>query len=468
MSKQMNIVDVEKVEILPLNPPANNAYSFKQGFPIIQFMIPNQPKMLVGSSVRLNGTLRLNMPDSTQDQPKLVDNNYKKGIDANSNGCLNSRVGISSAIEQITLSSMSNQTLEVVRSYGRYLSTVQSLTHSQEDFDTNVSLNSLTASRTMNGALLVNNDVTFSIPLRTGLLSGGAEIPIGTNGIRGLMVELRLSPDSQIFSGFSTADGTVKNDSGTGTGMFYQLRDVSLSYNLLVPDAQTQQQMSVPATGSLTYNAISHLYSVINSSDQTQNFNLGTSKTLSVFHNFLPTPNLNNYSQDGFATPRLLNINPANGNYENTAVINRVSFLKGGVLSPVENEIDVEVPSTQERPRSELLYNFINAVKPISQYNHSLISPNTNNNLQTDVNPLDGQENQVNAQGVNFNQAQPDPVFGVGVAEDPYRVGVDFKNTNYGLRIVSALDGNSPNSIFTYVLAQNTLAYSPNGIAVMS
>ena len=40
----MNIVNVEKVEILPLNPPANNAYSFKEGFPIMQFLIPNQPK----------------------------------------------------------------------------------------------------------------------------------------------------------------------------------------------------------------------------------------------------------------------------------------------------------------------------------------------------------------------------------------------------------------------------------------
>ena len=464
---QPQIVDVEKVEILPLNPPANNAYSFKQGFPIVQFMIPNQPKLLVGSTMRLNGVLRLNMPTSTEAAPVLVDNNQNKGGgDANANACLSSRVGVASAIEQITLSSMTNQTLEVVRSYGRYLASAQSITHSQEDLDTNVQLHSITASRQMNGALMVNQDIFFSIPLRTGMLSGGQEIPIGTNGIRGLMVELKLAPDAQVLGGYSLADGTAKNDAATGTGVFYQLRDLSLSYNLLVPDPETAAKMSVPATGSLTYNAISHLYSVINSSDQTQNYNLGTSKTLSVFHNFLPTSHLNNYAEDGFATPRLRNATA--GVYNADAPIKRVSFLKGGVLSPVENEIDVETASQSGRPRSELLTNFINAIKPYSQYNHSLISLNTQQSLSTDVSPLDGSDLRTGAGGANFQQAQNAPVFGVGVAEDPYRVGVDFKNTNYGLRLVSELNGSSPNSIFTYVLAQNTLAYSPQGIAVMS
>lgn len=463
----MSIVEVERVEILPLNPPANNAYSFKQGFPIVQFMIPNQPKLLDGSSLRVNGTLRMNMPTSTEATPLLVDNNNNKNTGANKNGCLSSRVGVASCVEQITLSSMTNQTLEVVRSYGRYLASAQSLTHSQDDFDTNLQCESLTASRKMNGAFIVNNDISFSFPLRTGLLSGGNQIPIGTNGVRGLMIELRLTPDAQVFSGFTLVNGTTLNDSGSGTGMFYQLRNLSLSYNLLVPDAETSAKMSVPATGSMTYNSISHLYSVINASDQTQNFNLGTSKTLSVFHNFLPTPHLNNYNTDGFSTPKLKNINSGSGNYDNDALIDRVSFLKGGVLSPIENEVDVETASNNSRPRSELTTNFINAVKPYSMFNHSLISPNTEVGLSTDVSELTGND-LYNIGNQQYQQADRDEVFGIGVAEDPYKVGVDFKNTNYGIRIKSSLDGQSPNSIFTYVLSQNTLAYSPQGIAVIS
>jgi hypothetical protein len=95
----MNIVDVERVEILPLNPPANNSYSFKEGFPIVQFMIPNQPKLLVGSTMRLNGVLRVNMPGSIETTPILPDNNQNKGGgNANRNGCLSSRIGVASAM----------------------------------------------------------------------------------------------------------------------------------------------------------------------------------------------------------------------------------------------------------------------------------------------------------------------------------------------------------------------------------
>lgn len=455
----MNIVNVEKVEILPLNPPANNAYSFKEGFPIVQFLIPNQPKLLAGSSMRLNGVLRINQSTSVEATPVLADNAANKGGTA-ANIALSSRVGVASAIDQITLSSMTNQTLEVVRSYGRYLASAQSVTHSQEDLDTNVQVESITASRSMNGSFLVNNDVSFSIPLRTGLLSGASEIPIGTNGIRGMIVQLQLSPDSQVLGGWVDNTGADQNDASGGTGAFYQLRDVSLSYNLLVPDEQGSQQMSTPSTGSLSYNAISHLYSVVNSSDTTQNYNLGTAKTLSVFHNFLPTTHLNNYGQDGFATPKLQNSTA--GVYDADAEIRRVSFLKGGVNFPIENEIDVSTPAAQDRPLSELETNFINSIKSYQSMNHSLMSLNTQNGLATSVNALDGKDTS------EFTQVEAKDVFGVGVAEDPYRVGVDFKNTNYGLRIVSDLDGTSPNSVFTYVLAQNQLMYSPQGISVMS
>jgi len=467
MSNNMSVLDVEKVEILPQNTPGNNSYSFKQGFPVCQFMIPNQPKFLVGSSVRLNGVLRLNMPASTEAVPKLVDNNNNKGTDASnsSNACLSSRIGVASVIDQITLSSMSNQTLETIRSYGRYLGSVQCITHSQDDFDTNLQNQSLTASRKMNGGFVVNNDVFFSIPLRTGMLSSGELISLSTNGIRGMMVELKFAPDSQVLSGFKLNDGSVKNDSGSGSGCFYQMRDLSLSYNLLVPDSDTQQKLSIPSTGSINYNSVSHLYSVINSGDQTQNYNLGTSKTLSVFHNFLPTSHLNNYSEDGFSTPRLQN--STNGVFDNDATIKRVSFLKGGVLSPIENEIDVEVASENSRPRSEVLTNYINSIKPYSQFNHSLVSLNTNNSLSTDVSQVDGSD-LISVNGQNFQQADNDEVFGVGISQDPYRNGVDFKNTNYGVRIVSDLNGTSPNSVFTYVLAKNTLMYSPQGISVMS
>ncbi len=462
----MNIDSVEKAEIFPLNPPANGAYSFKGGFPIIQFQIANQDKLLNTSTLRLNGVLRVSAPGGKEDSIKPPTN--VGGGTAASNGiALNSRVGVASCIHQITLATQQNQTLEVVRSYGRYLASVMSVTHSQSDFDTTNSIgNVASASRSFNGARAVNNDVHFSIPLRTGLLSSGQPIPLGNNGLRGMLINLELSPDSNVLSGYSTFDAagveTKQLFNPIGEGAFYQLRDLSLSYDLLVPDDSGKSQMSTPATGNFVYNSLSHLYGVINSSDQTTNYNLGTANTLSVFHNFLPTTNINNYSSDGFRTEGLFNSN--GGNFDAKANLNRVTFIRGGAKFPLDYAIEVEEEAIRNRPQTALDERYIDSIKPLESFNHSLVSLNTNNGLPVET----GFELEESPSNRN-TQTEPKGVFGAGIQFDPLtRSGVNFKNTNYGLRLQSNLDGSSPNSIFTYVLAKNTLTYSPQGIMVQA
>ena len=463
----MSIVSKERVEITPQNQPSDNSYSFKGGFPIIQFQIPSESKFLDSSSVRINGTLRVCQPTSTNETPVLVNNAANKG-GTQFDCCLSSRVGVASCVDQIILSSMQNQSLEVVRSYGRYLASAQSVTHSQEDFDTNLQLSSLTSSRQMNGALMVNQDVSFCIPLRTGLLSGTQAIPIGNNGIRGMQMEIQLAPDSHVLSGYTDNAGDSKNDAGTGTGSFYQLRDVTLSYDLLVPDADTMDKMSIPSTGALEYNSVSQLYSIINSSDQTQTYNLGTSKTLSVFNNFIPTTHINSYDHDGFSTGGLKIVD--SGQYGVVAPITRVSFLKGGQLFPIDNQIDVEQSTllrNDARPQSELDQQFIGSIKPLHLQNHSLMSLNTNSGISTAVSSLTGQDLTLDS-GQQFQLPDQEPVFGVGCSMDVYKGGVDYSSETYGVRIVSLLDGKSPNSMYSYILSKNVLQYSPQGISVMN
>ena len=462
----MSVIAKERVEITPLNLPSGGAYSFKNGFPIVQFQIPQEPKYLDSSSVRLNGNLRVCQPTSTEAVPVLTDNANNKGS-GEFNSCLSSRVGVAGCIDQIILSSMTNQTLENTRSYARYLSSVQSITHSQEDFDTNVQLSSLTSSRQMNGSFMVNQDTSFAIPLRTGMLSGTSAIPIAMNGIRGLQVELQLAPDQQVLSGWVDNTDTSKNDSATGTGAFYQLRDLTLSYDLLIPDSDTQDKLSIPSTGTLEYNSVSQLYSVINSSDQTQTYNLGTASTLSVFNNFIPTTHINSYAHDGYSTGKLKNISA--GVYSVDAPIKRVSFLKAGQLFPIENEIDVQSDDPVSRPQSELEQAFIGSIKPQHLQNHSLMSLNTNDSLSTATSALDGKDLILSGTPEQqFQLAQRDPVFGVGCSMDPYRVGVDYSRDTYAVRLVSDLDGASPNSMYTYIVAKNVLQYSPSGITIVS
>ena len=462
----MNIDSVEKAEIFPLNPPANGAYSFKGGFPIIQFQIANQDKLLNSSTLRLNGVLRVQGPGAT-DATLKHPTNTAGGTAATNGIALNERVGVASVIHQITLATQQNQTLEVVRSYGRYLASVMPVTHSQSDFDTTNSIqNPASASRSFNSARAVNNDVHFSIPLRTGLLSSGSPIPLGNNGLRGMLINLELAPDSNVISGYSTfaADGTETKQlfNPIATGAFYQLRDLSLTYDLLVPDETGRSRMMTPATGQFVYNSLSHLYGVINSSDQTQNYNLGTANTLSIFHNFIPTSQINNYQTDGFKTDRLRNSN--GGAFDTLANIRRVTFIRGGSKFPLDYAVDVEAEGLINRPQVALDERYIDAIKPLGSYNHSLVSLNTNNKLAVET----GFE--LNESPSNINtQAEPAPVFGAGINLDPLtRTGVNFKNTNYGLRIESELDGSSPNSVFTYVLAKNTLTYSPQGIMVQA
>ena len=220
--------------------------------------------------------------------------------------------------------------------------------------------------------------------------------------------------------------------------------------------------MSAPATGQFVYNSISQLYGVLNSSDQTQNYNLGTANTLSVFHNFIPTTQINNYAADGFSTGRLKNSN--GGAFDQDANIRRVSFIRGGSKFPLDYALDVEDEAIENRPQTELDQRFIDSIKPLPSYNHSLVSLNTNNGVGDDI----GFQNVPTPRNDN-TLAEQKAVFGAGINMDPLtRVGVDFKNTNYGLRIESALDGNSPNSVYTYVVAKNVLTYSPNGIMVSS
>ena len=469
----MNVQNVEKQEIFPLNPP-NNGYSFKGGFPIIQFQIANQDKFLDATTVRLNGTLRVQAAAGNEATPVFPTNDPSQVGSATNGIAFSNRVGVASCLQQITLATMENQTLETVRSYGRYLASVMGVTHSDTDLNGTVQLgNPTSSSRSVNSARTVNVDVSFSIPLRTGLLSSGSPIPLGTNGLRGMLVNLELAPDSQVLGPMLTY--TAANVEAPilytpAQGAFYQLRDVSLSYDLLVPDEKGKNELSLPSTGQFVYNSISHLYGVLNSSDQTQNYNLGTSKTLSIFHNFIPTQFINNFSVDGFATRRLANSN--GGLFDQDASINRVSFIRGGAKFPLDYAVDVrqgaDVNSgliAANRPQTDLDMRYVDSIKAFSSFNHSTLSLHTQNKLSVETSVVALAESVVNKD----TQSDPSPVFGCGINLDPMtRSGVDFKNTNYAIRVESDLDGNSSNSIYTYVVAQNTLTYSPNGISVQN
>ncbi len=459
----MNIESVEKAEIFPFNNPSNNTYSFKQGHGTITFDVASQAKLLRPSSLRLNGTLKVVRADGTT----LPDNQGLKNNNAAPHQIqLNDRIGVNSVIQNIAINSASTgQTIEQVRNYGKMISTLIASTHSSDDYASNQSAVALATAVQFSSDNLLNNEVKFSIPFYAGVMNSGKALPLGVNGMRGLQFVIELASDQQVLKGTNAADGG---------GASYQLKNVSLSYDLLVPDAAGQEKMMVAGSGAFEYNSYNSLYSVINASDNTQTFNLAANNVLSVVHNFLPTTHSNNYAHDGFANPPIMK----GAAYGTRCVLDRVNFSRGGLKLGLDYELSVQTQSQENRPPTQVEVNAINAVRPFYSAQHLLNQPllqafgAKDSRLYSDqlqvLTAVDSVG--VNGGGVDFTA---DPAvsrnFAIGLALDNVsKEGVSFKGVSYAVRIRSDLDGASPNAVYTYALVKNQLVYSPQGIAVVS
>lgn len=454
-----NIVNVEKFEVLPSNQPSDNTYSFRGGNPIITLTIPSQAKYLRPSSVKINGVLRVQTSAGV-----LGDSNNLKGAGATEIQ-LSDRVGVHSAFQNVVLSSeATNQSLESIRQYGRLVSSILSSTHSSDDFMSEKSVVAVCNSIQAPNDNLVANEVSFSVPLYCGLLQGGNPIPLSANGINGLTINLELASDQQVLKGTNAADGG---------GAFYQLKDVSLSGDLLVPDDAGVQALSVAGSGAFQYNSYSSLYSVINSGDATQTYNLSNSNVLAITHNFLPVSHSNTYAQDAFTNGELLNTNAGGTAYSDPVVLKKVSFSRGGVKLGLDYEMDVETNSTEGRPETQVNLEYLNAFKPEKSLTRLLNQNELLGYGGPDILPYSDES--LAAAGAASNRIAVGVTdanvrnFGVGLALDRVSdVGVNFKGQSYSTRIQSSLDGKSPNAVYSYVKAKNVLQYSPNGIVVMN
>jgi hypothetical protein len=135
------------------------------------------------------------------------------------------------------------------------------------------------------------------------------------------------------------------------------------------------------------------------------------------------------------------------------------------VKSPLDFEIQTTIPSTQNRPKVEVIDNLKSAFNARDSPD-CLISLNTEVGLKTKTN-LDGTA--LRTISTVVTEAEDEPCFGLGINQDVLtKVGRDFKSATFATRILSDLDGSSPNSLSTFVLNKNVLQFSPQGVVVMS
>lgn len=423
------------LDIRPTNLPPSGVVSYKAGYPIITFDIAEQDAFLMGNSVRVCGNLQI-----------LKDGNAAPT--AGDTLAMDSRLGIFSIVDTITLSSTkTKQTIESVRNYNRFMSTMLPLTASNQDLighlgEVALTLPSDDAQRVSVVNATQNNENDFCVYFPTGLLQNGRPIPLSGDTIGGITLELTLAPDSAVLfdtAGTATASGYADAE--------YRLRNLKLVCEVEDMDADNK---SLAKANGFEYSSISSYFSTINSTNAILNYSLGMSRVRSVFVNFIKSSYLNNLDQNSMQT-----IIPIKSGGD-IGEISQITFTKGGVRFPADmvNNTNFKLDNKVSVLDPQNLRAFINSVQPYSKNNRLQISPVNTNRAWT------GNDNNVLQGGL---------VFGCGVSYDNLGSdGADFSRENFGLQIDLGLVDDSPNSVFVFVHSKNTLLFNGQGIQVIS
>ncbi len=441
------------LEITPSNVLSNGRVSFHSGNPVISFIIGEQDRMLIGQSVRLCGKFRAYKTTGG-------DTDTDRAVTDADTISMNSRTGIYGCIDQLVIKSQrTHQTIEHVKHYGRFASTFLPSTNSLHDGITHMSESSLAIP---NYALYKQSVLdlpsqyktqnSFCAPLPCGLLNGVSNIPLSADwGLQGLLLEIHLSPDSNVLFSSTGADAATAAMSNA----FYEFSDLKLVCEAVNPTPQMLKQMP----NTFEYNTISSYFTSINSTQSVINFNLGLSRVLGVFCNFIESNKINNLEHDGLATDHLINKSPAG--VLSSAPIRQLVFTRGGVRFPLEYNIDdLGIDGTiHNEVDSQIVRNAMNSIKPFSSNNKVMINPVSTFTRSNEGTPS----------GRDVFNVDGGSVYSVGIAYDGISdQGVDFSNTQWGMNMTTDLDTNNPHAVYVFVHAKSTLAFNSSGLQVMS
>ena len=423
-NQKTNVVGIEKFIIYPIN--KQSTYSFKNGNPNISFQFqPSSTRMLNPQQLRFNFTLNVKQPNG-----KRVNNEDSNGYGAY-DAKLNERVGVNAIIDVLRLRNLKNETIEEVRNYSRLLA---SLIPAQTNFASykNWASNKFVATANVNSQnCLTNGAMECSLPLRAGIIMSGRPLNLGDLG--GMKVDIQLQNDQFVIFGTNAS-----------TGAYYEISDVSLSGNYFVLD-----RPSPPSSSQLVYPAFNSFLTIVNSGDDQQSLNLSLNSVRQIFSNSIPSSHLNNYNFDCLATPRLRNTNDDGDTYNADAKVKEYTFLRGAVKYPKQYSTDERDAVNNNVSRVHKERDFLDSIKSFRNLQHSLVSPVTEGSLTADS---------VDAPTAN-------PITGLGVRLDGLSVGAgaDYSTQQFTQRIVSELDGKSPNTLFTFTLSNQALKTARSG-----
>lgn len=436
----------QHLEIIPSNITSDGTLSFKNGQPVVQFIIGEQERYLIGQSLRLTGKFTAFSSDGA--------------ISTSATGLrMNEQLGIYSCFNELHISSQKTaQSIETIRHYPRMMSSYLGVTSSLQD---GISHLNETALIDMNFALqqrgVIENPTqlttknSFCCPLVCGLLNGTSPIPLsGAWGVGGLDLSIHLSPDSNVFFSNSSSTTSINN-------AYYELSDVKLICEVMTPAPDQLSQIMKQTQNVFEYNSIVSQYNTINSRNGVLNFPLGVSKCMGVFINFVPASHINNLAFDGTAT-----LPPTNSD-GTRAEVTQLIFTRGGERFPLEYNIDTlqKNDTGNERMDAQVVRNYMNAVMGFTKIERTNVSPF--NNFYEDYGS--GGELYDYAKDVVEGGAK----FGIGVNYDQISgAGVSFKDVPFGLQMTSDISTDSPQGVFLFAHCKNTVVSTPQGIQVVS
>lgn len=437
----------QNLQVTPSNHTSTGKISYKDGNPLIQFIIGEQGRMLVGQSVRLVGKFSVFKADGTISTSPLR---------------MSEQLGLFSIIDSLTIKSQStHQVIEEIKHFPRFMSSYLPVTSSQQDVAGHLSETALVGPNWANQQHTVVSNPTvnavgsrsggnsFAINLPCGLFSGQNPIPLmanGAGGLGGLLVEILLAPDSNVLF-----DETGSSTSADVKDAFYQLSDLSLSCEVMTPDPT----MKMPPASTFEYNSISSYFTTFNSTNAIVNFNLGLSRVLGVFGNIISADKINNRGENG-----LSNNFPVNKD-GSPARIKQLFFTRGGERFPLEYNVDtiqksnISIDKNNDFADPEITQQYMNAITQFSKLRRTQISPV--NTKYTEGTPA----------VVNF-KVDGGSVAGIGIAYDVISgQGVDFSSVNWGMNMECDLTSDNPQAFYLFVHSKQTLAFSADGISVV-
>ena len=432
----MNNGQYEYLNIIPSNIPPNDIISFNS-MPLINFNIGAQERLLIGSSLKLTGEF-------------IVKRSTGVNLEVGDKSAIDPTLGIMSCFEQLNISSKkSNQTIEEIRHYNRFLSSYFKAYQSADELSsceqlTSIKTNTLNES---NSLLTKNPDkqIPFSCSLPSGFFlsqddpsEGKYGIPLSSNyGVGGILIQLLLTPSSNVIFAF---DGGALP--AAEAAAIYEIKNLRLKATVQRPLPEIQA--AIMRNPNLIFNSISSHNTSITSSYGTLNFNLGLQNVLSAFVTFVKAANINSYKH-GLANNGIQNNAGGNENIVN------VQWLKNNMLYP--NQFELSSHDQNDFYDPLIIRQFLNSINAIRHTRRQ--------NSYNEINLRKNYEGIINGDFSGY-------AMGIGINYDLYsNVGTNFSTEQLGLIIESSLTDGTSNQCFLFVCSRQMLQMTQQGVSLI-